>query len=367
MRTARASGWRRHASIASLRADHQAALRAAQQLVGAEAHDRRAGAHRAAHRGLLGQQLDVVGEHARADVVDDRHAEPAQRLDLDLLGEAERAEVRRVRAQDRRRCARPAPRRSRPAACGCVVPTSTRRAPACPTTSGMRKPPPISMSCPRETTTSRPGPASAAAASSTAAAQLLTASAACAAGDLAQQPLDVRVARAALAGGQVELEVRVALGRRRHRGAGARGQRSAAEVRVHDDAGRVEHAPQRGPAAARAPARRGPRRRCPRRGPPRAARASSARATDVASRSTDGSSRSRSRTRGGGGSGMARMLRARRVVVRAASCIRAALRHRGKGASRASAPCACVLDGARLRAPKRASSVTPSRAPSGQH
>ena len=100
MRTARASGWRRHASIASLRADQQAALRAAQELVGAEAHDRRAGAHRAPDRRLVGQQLDVVGEHARADVVDDGHAEPAQRLDLDLLGEADGAEVRRVRAQD---------------------------------------------------------------------------------------------------------------------------------------------------------------------------------------------------------------------------------------------------------------------------
>ena len=247
MRTARASGWRRHASIASLRADQQAALRAAQQLVGAEAHDRRAGAHRAAHRRLLGQQLDVVGQHARADVVDDRHPEPAQRLDLDLLGEAEGAEVRRVRAQDRRRCARPAPPRSRPAACGWWSrPRPAAPRPA-PTTSGMRKPPPISMSCPRETTTSRPGPASAAAASSTAAAQLLTASPACAPVTSRSSPSTCAWREPALAGGQIELEVRVALGRRRHRGAGARGQRRAPEVRVHHDAGGVEHAPQRGP------------------------------------------------------------------------------------------------------------------------
>ena len=67
------------------------------------------------------------------------------------------------------------------------------------------------------------------------------------AGHLAQQTLDVRVARAPLAGGQIELEVRVALGRRRHRGARARRQRSAPEVRVHHDARGVEHAPQRGP------------------------------------------------------------------------------------------------------------------------
>ena len=66
------------------------------------------------------------------------------------------------------------------------------------------------------------------------------------AGDLAQQPLDVGVTRAPLAGGQVELEVRVALGRRRHRGPRARRQRSATEVRVHHDAGGVEHASQRG-------------------------------------------------------------------------------------------------------------------------
>ena len=71
------------------------------------------------------------------------------------------------------------------------------------------------------------------------------------AGQLAQQRLDVVVARAALA-------------RRRGRARGSRsprpprataaravgGERRAAEVRVHDDAGRVEHAPQRRRAAA---------------------------------------------------------------------------------------------------------------------
>ena len=51
--------------------------------------------------GSLGEQLEVVGEHAGADVVDHRHAERAERLDLDLLDEADRAEVRRVHAQDR--------------------------------------------------------------------------------------------------------------------------------------------------------------------------------------------------------------------------------------------------------------------------
>ena len=44
---------------------------------------------RAAHRRLVGERREVVGEHARADVVDHRDAERAQRLDLDLLDEAD--------------------------------------------------------------------------------------------------------------------------------------------------------------------------------------------------------------------------------------------------------------------------------------
>ena len=83
------------------------------------------------------------------------------------------------------------------------------------------------------------------------------------AGQLAQQRLDVGLARAALA-------------RRRGRTRGSRsprpraatararrvGQRRPPEVRVHDHAGRVEHAPQRRPQPRRARARRGrPRRR----------------------------------------------------------------------------------------------------------
>ena len=42
-----------------------------------------------------------VGQRARADVVDHRHAERAQLLDLDLLDEPDRAEVRLVRAHHR--------------------------------------------------------------------------------------------------------------------------------------------------------------------------------------------------------------------------------------------------------------------------
>ena len=107
------------------RSDEQPRLRAAEQLVARERRERGAGADRSAHRRLAGEQLEVVGEHARADVVDDRHAEVAERLDLDLLDEADGAEVRGVRAQDRPDplAARPpAPPRSRRGACGSSCP-----------------------------------------------------------------------------------------------------------------------------------------------------------------------------------------------------------------------------------------------------
>ena len=84
-------------------ADEQAGLRAAEQLVAGEAHERRAGRDRAPHRRLVGQRRQVLREVARADVVDHRRAELAQLLDLDLLHEPELAEVRGVRAHDRAR------------------------------------------------------------------------------------------------------------------------------------------------------------------------------------------------------------------------------------------------------------------------
>ena len=83
------------------RPDQQAGLRAAEQLVARERRERGAGADRPAHRRLAREQLDVLGQHAGADVVDHGHAEAAQLLDLDLLDEADGAEVRRMRAQDR--------------------------------------------------------------------------------------------------------------------------------------------------------------------------------------------------------------------------------------------------------------------------
>src|SRR5438034_7445201 len=45
----------------------------------------------------------ALGQGAGAEVVDHRHAEPAQVLDLDLLHEPDRPEVRRMRAHHRAR------------------------------------------------------------------------------------------------------------------------------------------------------------------------------------------------------------------------------------------------------------------------
>ena len=66
-------------------ADEHARLRTAEQLVAREADERGAGRHRAAHGRLLGERREVVGEGARADVVDHRRPELAQLLDRDLL------------------------------------------------------------------------------------------------------------------------------------------------------------------------------------------------------------------------------------------------------------------------------------------
>ena len=101
-RSARASGCARARADRVRAADDQPRLRPAEQLVAARSTpaprprrtERRTG-------GSSASSGEIVGEHARADVVDHRHAELAQLLDLDLLHEAELAEVRRVRAQDR--------------------------------------------------------------------------------------------------------------------------------------------------------------------------------------------------------------------------------------------------------------------------
>ena len=106
-----------------------ARLRPAEQLVAAEADD---GGARGTERRTSGSPAssgEVVGQRARADVVDHRHrSERAQRLDRDLLDEPDGAEVRRVRAQDRGGLAAERRARSRRGACG----WSCRPRPAAP-------------------------------------------------------------------------------------------------------------------------------------------------------------------------------------------------------------------------------------------
>src|ERR1035441_5455958 len=83
--------------------DDHPGLGTAEQLVAREADKRGAGAYRAANRRLVRQQLELVGKHPRAHVVNHRHPKRAQRLDLDLFDETDRPEVRRVRSQQRAR------------------------------------------------------------------------------------------------------------------------------------------------------------------------------------------------------------------------------------------------------------------------
>ena len=259
------------------------------------------------------------------------------------------AEVRRVRAQDRAGALAERRARSRPAACGWWCRPRPAARPACATTSGMRKPPPISISCPRETTTSRPGPASAAAASSTAAAQLLTTSAASAPGELAQQRLDVRVARAALAAGRGRARgsssprPRAATAAR-----AARGQRRAPEVRVHDTPVALSTRRSEGCSRSRARATRSTSSRCPRRGPPRAGRpARPAPPTSPADRPTAG--RAVARARG------AAEARAWPRMLRALGC----RPRRACGAARR----LHITEGKRVSGGRSARSCPPSRAP----
>ena len=158
-----------------------------------------------------------VGEHARADVVDHRHAEPAQLLDRDVLDEPDRAEVGRVHAQDRADRSPALQRalaRSRPAACGWSCRPRPASAPDCAITSGIRKPPPISTSWPRETIDVAAGAGQRGGGEQHGAGAVVDDDRGLGAGQLAQQRLDVRVAAAALAGREVELEVGVALARR---------------------------------------------------------------------------------------------------------------------------------------------------------
>ena len=160
------------------RADHHAGLRAAEQFVSGETHERGAGPDRAPHRAARRRALRCP----RRGCPSRRRRSPARR--------ARTAPRSRPPARSRaggsstggrggwRRCARLVRWRSPRGGCDWWCrPRAAWRRPG-PPRRGSRKPPPISTSWPRETTISLPGPASAAAASRTAAAPLLTASAA---------------------------------------------------------------------------------------------------------------------------------------------------------------------------------------------
>ena len=115
IRTARASGWRRQAAIASRVPTITPGLRPAEQLVAAEAHDRRARAHRPPHLRLAGQHLERRRGTPEPTSSMTGRPSPQSCLDLDLLGEAERrGSSTGARAGSRRRRRR----RSRAAACG---------------------------------------------------------------------------------------------------------------------------------------------------------------------------------------------------------------------------------------------------------
>ena len=273
-------------------ADQQPRLRPAEQLVAREADERGARARPSAAPAARRRAREVVGQHARADVVD----RPARRARTAPRSRPPRTKpswrkfdgwARRIAPVRGRSRAR-----SRRGACG----SSSRPRPAA------RPPARSPPGCGSRRRSRRAGRARRRPRGRVASARPRAARARAVvdrhrrlgAGQLAQQPLDVRVARAARAGRQVELEVRVALGRPRDRLARRRRQRRAAEVRVHDHAGRVEHAPQRGPLRRRGPraaraaqvglALRAPRaapRAAPRDRPRRAASATAARRVDL--------------------------------------------------------------------------------------
>ena len=155
-------------------ADDDSGLRAAEQLVAAEADEVGAGGERVPRRRL-------VGEVARARPSRDRRAAARRALAQrrrapPAVGRSVKPTTRKFDWWTRRSSAVVGPdrsARSRRTRVRFVVPTSTSVAPERASTSGIRKPSPISISSPRETSTSRPS-ASAASASSSAAALLLT-------------------------------------------------------------------------------------------------------------------------------------------------------------------------------------------------
>ena len=275
-RSARASGCRRAASTASARPARIPAcgpprsLSPEKQTSAAPARtDRRTG----------GSSPMSPRQHAGADVVDHRHAELAQLLDLDLLHEAELAEVRRVDAEDG---AGRRPDR------GLVVgpPGAVGRAdldePGAGLGDHLGHPEAAAdldqLAAGDDHLPGRPGERGRGEQRRPGA--VVDRHGRVGAGQLADERLDVVVPRSARAGREVELEVRVALGHPRHRLARGLGQRRAAEVGVEDHAGGVDHAPEPRPRRrCRSSRGRGPPGR-----PPRARRRAARRAVRRARR-----------------------------------------------------------------------------------
>ena len=206
-RTARASGWRRSRSTMSAPAEHEPGLRAAEQLVAAAGHDRRAVGERARGVGLVGQQR-VRPQQPAADVVDDRRPE-RRRAPATGTAEVKPSTRKLLGCTLRMHAGVGADRRSRsrPRWSGSSCPPRAAGRRHYAMRSGSRKPSPISTISPRLTTTSRPA-ASAVVASTSAAAPLLTTSAASASGSsLEQGGAGAAPAGRAPPGRQVELDV----------------------------------------------------------------------------------------------------------------------------------------------------------------
>ncbi len=249
MRIARASGWRLDALHRVGSADDDAGLRAAEQLVAREADQRRAGLDALAG-GRLVDQVGQVEQRARAEVVDQRDAVRGcqRRPARGAAALAVKPTMRKFdwwTRSDARAVSGRSPARSRRGACGWSSPPrpaarrtgrgcrgsgtrrrsrSARRGRSRPR---HRRPARPGTAAPRQRCCSRPAPASAPVRS-------------------AQQRGEVVVPRSALAGRQVVFERRVAGRDLPHPIQGAARQRRAAEVRVHDHAGRVQHRPQAG-------------------------------------------------------------------------------------------------------------------------
>jgi hypothetical protein len=222
-------------------ADQHPGLRAPEQLVAREAHDRAARGDRAGHGRLAGQRGQAARERARADVVDDRHPQPAQILGRDLLGEADHAVVGRMGAQDR---AGLRPHRAlvvaEPSAIGGAdlhqlgagllnhLRQAERAADLDQLSAGDHDLTPGAERGRGQQHRGRP---------------VVHRQGGLGAAQLAQEALDVGLARATFAAFEVVLEIRVGAPGASHGLGGALGQRRPSEVRVHDHAGRVQHRP----------------------------------------------------------------------------------------------------------------------------